>query len=259
MIIKSQQDMEGMAEISRISAFVRDELARAVKPGVSTLKLDKLAEELFLQEGAQSAPKTSYNFPGHTCISVNEVACHGIPASRLLQEGDFVNIDISAEKSGYFADTGMTVIAGKAGEKSLDMIRASREALNAGIQAAAPGHSTATVGKAIFKAARNRGYKVIRNLTGHGVGLSLHEEPQYIFNYNERQCSSLIQENMVLAIETFITDGDEWVEDNPPGVWPVMTKNHSQVVQFEHTVWVTRDGNKILTATDYFHDWPTLA
>lgn len=253
MIIKTQQDMNGMAEIGRICALVRDELARGVMPGVTTLELDQLAEVLFLREGARSAPKTSYDFPGQTCISVNEVACHGIPSSRPLNEGDFVNIDVSAEKDGYYADTGMTVIAGTASDKALDMLRVSREALKAGILAAGPGKSTASVGKAINKAARQNGYRVLRNLTGHGVGLSLHEEPQYIFNYNERRYSSLIREDMVLAIETFITDGDEWVEDNPPGIWPVMTRNRSQVVQFEHTVLVTKEGNRILTASDYFN------
>ncbi len=133
------------------------------------------------------------------------------------------------------------------------MLRVSREALRSGIQAAGPGRSTASVGKAIYRTARQNGYRVLRNLTGHGVGLSLHEEPQYIFNYNERRYASLIRENMVLAIETFITDGDEWVEDNPPGIWPVMTKSRSQVVQFEHTVVVMKEGNLILTASDFFN------
>ena len=103
MIISTENDINGMAEIGRICALVRDELAKAVRPGVTTLTLDRLAEQLFLKEGARSAPKTSYHFPGQTCISVNEVACHGIPSARPLEDGDFVNIDVSAEKDGYYA------------------------------------------------------------------------------------------------------------------------------------------------------------
>lgn len=253
MIITSQSDMDGMVEIGRICALVRDELAKAAAPGITTLELDRMAEQLFKKEGARSAPKNSYQFPGQTCISVNEIACHGVPSSRPLQDGDFVNIDVSAEKNGFYADTGMTVIAGTASEKAKDMLKVSKEALKAGIQAARPGRSTAHVGKAIFKVARQGGYTVLKNLTGHGVGLSLHEEPQYIFNYNEKRYSSLIQEGMVLAIETFISDGDEWVEENPPGVWPVQTKNRSQVVQFEHTLVAAKDGPRILTHSDFFN------
>ena len=252
MIAKDSKDIQGLREIGRIVALVRDELARQVRPGITTRSLDEQARDLLTQEGALSAPMTSYDFPGYTCISVNEVACHGVPDDTPLQSGDYVNIDVSASKDGYYADTGMTVIAGEADLKQADMLRVSREALRAGIEAARPGKSTANVGKAIFKTAIANQYTVLRNLTGHGVGTSLHEDPHYIFNYNERRGASILREGQVIAVETFISDGDEWVEENPEGVWPMVTENHSQIVQFEHTVIVSRDGNEILTASDFF-------
>lgn len=253
MIVKNQQDIDGLVEIGRICARVRDELAQKVKPGITTLELDLMARDIFIEEDAVSAPKASYEFPGYTCISINEVACHGIPDEAEIQEGDYVNIDVSASKNGYFADTGITVIAGEPDLKQEDMLRVSREALKAGIMAAAPGKSTANIGKAIFKVARQNDYTVLRNLTGHGIGTSLHEEPHYIFNYNERRGASLLHEGQVIAIETFLSDGDEWVEDNPEGVWPMVTENLSQVVQFEHTVIVSKNGNRIITESEYFH------
>lgn len=253
MIVKNQKDIDGLVEIGRICARVRDELAKLVRPGITTLELDLKAGEIFREEGALSAPKSSYDFPGFTCISRNEVACHGIPDEEPIAQGDYVNIDVSASKNGYFADTGITVIAGTPDLKQADLLRVSRAALKAGIEAAAPGRSTANIGKAIYKVARQNNYTVLRNLTGHGIGTSLHEEPHYIFNYNERRGASLIQEGQVLAIETFISDGDEWVEDNEEGVWPMVTENLSQVVQFEHTVIVTKAGNRIITASEYFH------
>lgn len=252
MIATTEQDLAGLTEIGRIVARVRDELAKAVSPGITTLALDLLAKELLEAEGALSAPKSSYDFPGYTCISVNEVACHGVPSHRVLEAGDSVNIDVSASKHGYFADTGMTVIAGTADLKQQDMLLVSRAALKAGIEAARPGTSTASIGKAIYKTAVGSGYTVLRNLTGHGIGNSLHEDPHHIFNYSERRGASLLREGQVLAIETFISDGDEWVEENPEGVWPMVTENESRVIQFEHTVLVSKAGNRILTASDYF-------
>ena len=253
MIVKNQKDIDGLVEISRICAKIRDVLAQRVAPGITTLELDRLAKDIFNEEGAESAPKISYDFPGYTCISVNEIACHGIPDEEPIQAGDYVNIDVSGSKNGYFADTGITVIAGTADLKQADMLRVSKAALKAGIAAAAPGKSMANIGKAIFKVARENQYTVLRNLTGHGIGTSLHEEPHFIFNYNERRDASLIHEGQVLAIETFLSDGDEWVEDNPEGVWPMATENLSQIVQFEHTVLVLKEGNRILTESEYFH------
>ncbi|PKK40350.1 Methionine aminopeptidase [Clostridiaceae bacterium JG1575] len=249
MIIQNEQDIQALLAIGAIVAEARDAMAALVAPGITTQSLDDVCAELLKKHGALSAPMSLYDFPGVSCISVNEVACHGVPDEYVLKEGDLVNIDVSASKDGYFADTGVTLAVGRANPLQEDMIRVSKEALAAGIAAARPGTTTANIGKAIYKVARQNNYTVIRNLTGHGVGKSLHEEPHYIFNYQERRESTLLKEGNVVAIETFISNGDEWVEDNPEGVWPMRTLNQSQVVQFEHTVILRKEGNLITTAS----------
>lgn len=255
MIIQNEEDLNGLRTIGRIVAEIRDAMAKALKPGISSLELDQVCGKMLAAAGAKSAPKECYDFPGYSCISINEVACHGVPDRKAIQAGDFVNIDVSAEKDGYFADTGLTMVCGQASEDQIRHLEASQKALLKGIEAARPGRSTATVGKAIFKSALASGYTVLKNLTGHGIGRSLHEEPHYIFNYNERQGASLLKEGMVLAIETFLSDKDEWVEENPEGVWPMVTANKSQVVQFEHTIVVRKEGPLILTDSPFFQEF----
>lgn len=247
MIITTDEELEKLKEIGKIVATARDEMAKKVAPGVTTKELDKICEKVLRENNALSAPKVTYNFPGWSCISINEVCAHGIPSDYVIKEGDSVNIDVSAQKNGIFADTGITVVAGKMDLKQEDQMRVSKEALKAGIDAAKPGTSTASIGKAIFKVAVENNYTVLRNLTGHGIGYALHDEPHYIYNYNERRGATLLKENMVLAIETFISDGDEWVEDNEDGSWPLYTENKSTIVQYEHTIVVKKDGNIIIT------------
>lgn len=252
MIIKNEEELQGIMNAGRVVALARDEMAKAVKPGITTKELDVICGRILAEHGAVSAPKSEYNFPGESCISINEVCAHGIPGDYVIQEHDYVNIDVSASLNGYFADTGVTVICGTPDLIQEDMLRVSKEALYDAINAAVPGKSTATIGKAIFKRALTNGYTVLRNLTGHGIGRSLHEDPHYIFNYGERHGSTLIKEGQVLALETFISDGDEWVEDPDEGEWELITENRSQVVQFEHTIIAMKKGNIIATASEYF-------
>lgn len=248
MIVKTQAELENLKEIGTIVAKIRDFLASKVSVGITTKELDMMAKEMFEKEGAVSAPIAMYNFPGYTNISVNEVAAHGIPSDLKIKNGDKVNIDVSGMKNGYYADTAITVIAGSGNLQYEDMNRVSVEALHKGIAAAKPGSSTANIGKAIFKTAVSNGYTVLRNLTGHGVGTSLHEEPHYIFNYNEKEGASLLKEGQVIAIETFISNGDEWVEENVNEEdWELLTLENSIIVQCEHTVVVRKEGNLILT------------
>lgn len=248
MIVKTDEELKKLMEIGKIVAMIRDELAKMVKVGITTKELDNLAKDLFEKYNAFSAPITMYDFPGYTNISINDVAAHGIPGELVIQDGDKVNIDVSGMKDNYYADTAITVIAGKGNLKYEDMQKTSVKALYNGIKAAKVGSLTSNIGKAIYKTAVQDGYTVLRNLTGHGVGLSLHEEPHYIFNYNERQGASILNEGQVIAIETFISDGDEWVEDNENEEdWELRTLDNSIIVQNEHTIVVRKDGNIILT------------
>jgi len=246
MIIKNEKDLDALKEIGRICALARDAMAKETKPGITTLELDLIAKRIFEEQGAESAPMGVYDFPGYTCISVNDVVAHGIPSDYALKEGDKVNIDVSASKNGFFADTGLTINILPVSDKHKLLLETAKNAMYKSIEKAMPGTMTNNLGRAVYNEAQNHGFNVIRNLTGHGVGKTLHDEPENIFNYNERRGSSLIREGHVLAIETFITEMDDYVEEYPDG-WTLKTPNGNYVYQFEHTIVVTKNGPLILT------------
>ncbi len=246
MIVRTQEDLEALKEIGRICALVRDEMAKAVRPGITTLELDLIAKRLFEENEAESAPMGEYDFPGYTCISVNDVVAHGIPSDYVLKEGDKVNIDVSASKNGFFADTGLTLNIPPTGEKNKLLLETAKKALYKSIEKAMPGTMTNNLGRAVYNEAQSHGFTVIKNLTGHGVGKTLHDHPENIFNYNERRGASLVKEGHVLAIETFISEKDDYVEEYPDG-WTLKTPHKNYIYQFEHTVVVTKDGPMILT------------
>lgn len=245
MIAKTEEDFNSLKEIGRIVASIRDELVRRAVPGVTTKELDDLAGELFEKEGAISAPKGEYDFPGYTCISVNEEVAHGIPGNRVIQEGDLVNIDVSGSKNGYFADTGVSIVVGKGEEILTKICEVAKEAFEAGLKKVKPGARITGMGKAVHQVARQNGLTVIMNLTGHGIGRTIHEEPEYIYNYNETSDHGLLKEGMVIAFEPFISTHDEEVFQLDDG-WTYVTEE-SFVAQYEHTVIVTKDGPIILT------------
>ncbi|RAS87750.1 type I methionyl aminopeptidase [Priestia endophytica] len=180
MVAKTEEDFNGLKEIGEICGAIRGELVHCTKPGITTKELDEIAREMFEKAGAQSAPKGEYNFPGYTCISINEEVAHGVPKNkRIIQEGDIVNIDVSGSKNGYFADTGISFVVGK-GEIILQKIcDVSKEAFDAGLKKAKPGAKKSALGKAAHNVAKQHGLTVIKNLTGHGIGRSIHEEPYH--------------------------------------------------------------------------------
>ena len=246
MIIKDEKELEALKEIGKICAIVRDELAKATKPGVSTLELDLIAKDLFEKYGAVSAPKGEYDFPGYTCLSVNDVVAHGIPSDYILKEGDKINIDVSASKNGYFADTGLTLNLPPVDEKLERLQAVAKTALYKAIAKAMPGTMTNNLGRAVFNEAKLNGFNVIKDLTGHGVGKTLHDHPENIFNYNERRGAALLKNGHVIALETFISEDDSYIEEYPDG-WTLKTPRKNYVYQFEHTVVCTSDGPMILT------------
>ncbi|MBT2725204.1 type I methionyl aminopeptidase [Neobacillus drentensis] len=245
MIAKTEEDFNGLKEIGRIVAGIRDELVQRAVPGVTTKELDDIAGQLFEKEGAISAPKGEYDFPGFTCISVNEEVAHGIPSDRVIQEGDLVNIDVSGSKNGYFADTGVSIVVGKGEEILSKICDVAKEAFEAGLKKAKPGSKINGMGKVVFQTARNHGLTVIKNLTGHGIGRTIHEKPEYIYNYNETSDNGLLREGMVIAFEPFISTHDEEVFQLEDG-WTFVTEK-SFVAQYEHTLIVTKNGPVILT------------
>ncbi|PLS09469.1 type I methionyl aminopeptidase [Neobacillus cucumis] len=245
MIAKTEEDFNGLKEIGRIVASIREELVKRAVPGVTTKELDEIAAQLFEKEGAVSAPKGEYDFPGFTCISVNEEVAHGIPSDRVIQEGDLVNIDVSGSKNGYFADTGVSIVVGKGEEILTKICEVAKEAFEAGLKKAKPGSRISGMGKVVHQVARQHGLTVIKNLTGHGIGRTIHEEPEYIYNYNETSDHGLLKEGMVIAFEPFVSTLDEEVYELEDG-WTFVTEQ-SFVAQYEHTLIVTKDGPIILT------------
>lgn len=245
MIAKTKEDLDGLKEIGRICAAIREELVKQTKPGITTKELDELAGEMFAKEGAVSAPNGVYNFPGYTCISVNEEVAHGIPGKRVIKEGDIINIDVSGSKNGYFADTGISFVVGEGDPVKKNLCETAKKAFAAGLKKAKPGSKISGLGKVVYQTARQHGFTVIKNLTGHGVGRSIHEEPEYIFNYYEPSEDGLLKEGMVIAIEPFISTLEEEVFEKGDE-WTYITEK-SYVAQYEHTVIVTKEGPIITT------------
>jgi len=233
----------------RAGALVRgifDAMKAAALPGVTTRALDSLAARLLAEAGARSAPQLFYDFPGATCISVNEHAAHGIPDERVLRSGDMVNIDVSAELGGYVADMGESFVIGRGRRAQQHICDAVRHAVHEAVREIRPGRSLNVIGRAAQRVADRHGYRIVRNLGSHGVGRSIHEEPSYVPLDNPKE-SRRLKEGLVLTIEPFFTTGEPWVDELTDG-WTLAVGRGHLVAQFEHTVIVTRTGAEILTA-----------
>ena len=245
MIAKTEEDFYGLKEIGKIVASIRDELVQKTVPGITTKELDDLAGKLFEEAGAVSAPKGEYDFPGYTCISVNEEVAHGIPGNRTIQEGDLVNIDVSASKNGYFADTGISFVVGEGAEVLTKLCEVAKKAFEAGLKKVKPGSKKSRIGKAVYETAVRHGFTVIKNLTGHGIGRRIHEEPDHILNYYDPWDDEILKEGMVIAFEPFISTLEEEVFQKEDG-WTYATEK-SFVAQLEHTIIITKNGPIIIT------------
>lgn len=250
MIVKTDEELQALKEIGYICAKVRDTMQEATKPGITTKELDNIAKELFEEHGAISAPIHDEKFPGQTCISVNEEVAHGIPGKRIIREGDLVNIDVSALKNGYYADTGISFVVGEADnplkQKVCDV---ALEAFDAVMAKVKPGTKLSNIGKAVHATARKNDLTVIKNLTGHGVGQSLHEAPSHVMNYYDPKDKTLLKEGVVIAVEPFISSKATFVTEGKND-WAFETKDKSFVAQIEHTVIVTKDGPILTTKID---------
>ncbi|GAU77361.1 type I methionyl aminopeptidase [Fusibacter sp. 3D3] len=249
MIAKTEAEKEALAHIGRIVAEVRDTMIESVRVGMTTKELDEIGGAILNQYGAMSAPIVDYDFPGYTCISVNQTAAHGIPSHYQLTEGDLLNIDVSATLDGFYADTGKSIVVGEKTEpQSMKeaLCQVAYEALMAGISAAKPGNRINDIGKAIFETAKANGFTVIMNLTGHGIGKALHEKPQAISNYYCKSENDKIVVGEVLAIETFISNRSNMVREATDG-WALKTVDGGLVAQFEHTIIVQEEGSIITT------------
>lgn len=254
MSISTEEERNGMEQASDAVAITLKKMREYAKPGISTKELDEYGGELLAQFGAHSAPKLTYDFPGYTCIGVNEVVAHGVPsADIILKEGDLVNIDVSAELNGYWADNGGSFVLGEDIHGYGKLVEASKAILKKAISNIKGGVKISDIGKLIETEAKKSGYTVIKNLTGHGVGRSLHEEPHEIANYCDRDNTARFRKNSVVAIETFISTKSTIAETQADG-WTLIGNKVGFVAQHEHTIMVTGDQPVIFTAQNGIWD-----
>jgi methionine aminopeptidase, type I len=245
MSISSESERIGMQRVSEVVATTLKAMRDYAKPGMTTKQLDDYGRALFEVSGAKSAPTLTYGFPGWTCISLNGEVAHGIPADdRVMQEGDLVNIDVSAMLDGYWADNGGSFVLGRDIHGHQPLIDASKDILWKAIHQIKGGVRIADIGKLIETEAKKRGYTVIKNLTGHGVGRSLHEEPGEIANYYDRFNKNRFKKNTVVAIETFISSRSTIALTTKDG-WTLVGNKGGFVAQHEHTIVVT-DGQPVI-------------
>lgn len=248
MSITKEAELTGMRKVSEAVAHTLREMKNHARPGMTTKELDEFGAGILQGFGANSAPFMTYRFPGWTCISVNHEFCHGIPSDkRVLKEGDLINIDVSAELDGFWSDNGNSFVLGEDIHQHQQLVDASKEILQKAIDNIKGGVKIADIGQLMETEARKRGYRVIKNLGGHGIGRGLHEEPGELLNYKNRFDQRRFKKNSVVAIETFISTSSSYTVELNDG-WTMVGNKGGFMAQHEHTIVVTDGKPMILTA-----------
>lgn len=237
MNASSQADIEGLKLSGKAVRAAFEAMVAATRPGITTAELDAIGAEVLAAHGARSAPQLYYDFPGATCISVNEQAAHGIPGDRVICEGDMINIDVSANRAGYVADMGQSFVVGRGEAAQQQICQAVQDAVAAALARVKAGRSLNVIGAAVQQIADRYGYTIVRNLGSHGVGRNIHEEPSYV-PFDNPQEQRVLKRGMVLTIEPFFSTGIDWVEEGADG-WTLSVPAGNLVAQFEHTLIVT--------------------
>src|SRR3989344_5111176 len=244
--IKTEKEIEIMREGGRILAKVLKKIEKMVKPGITTLELDRAAEALILKHGARPAFKGYENFPYSLCTSVNDVIVHGFPSNYKLKDGDIVGLDLGVLYKGYNTDMAVTVAVGTISYEVKRLLTVAKKSLRMGIKKARAGITTGDLGNTIQRYIEDQGYGVVRDLCGHGIGKKVHEDPQ-IPNYGQRHKGIELKEGMVICIEPMVTIGDWHLRKAQDG-YGFATRDGSLSAHFEHTIVITKDGSKILTS-----------
>ncbi|WP_461811931.1 type I methionyl aminopeptidase [Faecalimonas sp.] len=244
--IKSQREIELMTEAGRILAIVHEEIEKALHPGMTTLDIDRLGEEVIRSYGCIPSFLNYNGYPASICVSVNDEVVHGIPSSkRILKEGDIVGIDAGVIYKGYHSDAARTHGIGKINKEAEELIKVTKESFFEGIKYAKEGHYLFEISAAIGRYAKERGFGVVRDLCGHGIGVNLHEAPE-IPNYEMNRKGMKLRAGMTLAIEPMINAGNDqvdWLDDD----WTVVTRDGSLSAHYENTVLITENEPKLLT------------
>ena len=246
MTISNDDDLKSLQDIGRIVAETLAAMGKAIEPGMTTAELDQIGRALLDRAGARSAPELDYEFPGATCISVNDEIAHGIPGARRIEAGDLVNIDVSAEKAGFYSDTGASFAVPPVARRTERLCRDGRRALWVGIGQVGAGKPLSGIGNAIGRFAEKNGYTLVRNLASHGVGRSLHEEPTELATWPDRSERRVMQKGQVFTIEPFLSLGANWAE-NGDDPWTLYGEPRAPTVQYEHTLVATANGAMVLT------------
>ena len=249
MSVNTEEDLAALRKVGRIVASCLQYMGKNLEPGITTAELDELGKAFLEKNGAQSAPRLVYNFPGSTCISINEEAAHGVPGLKKFRAGDLVNIDVSAELNGYFADTGGSFIIPPESDLKVKLCQTTRQALNLAVLQARAGQRINVIGRTIETEAEKNGFTVIENLGSHGVGRALHEDPEFIAGFYDKKDKRILKKNQVITIEPFISTGATEVFDTDDG-WTLVTGSQFLTAQYEHTIIITDDKPLIMTLPD---------
>ncbi|MCM1080105.1 MAG: type I methionyl aminopeptidase [Ruminococcus sp.] len=246
IVLKTARELSLMKEACRISAGALRVAGEAVRPGISTWEIDQIAYKYIKSQGAEPNFLHLYGFPATACISINDEIIHGIPSKkRILKEGDIVSIDLGAKINGYNGDNAATFACGRISEEAQRLMDATKESLYEAIKAAIPGNKIGDIASTVQNYCEARGYSVVREYTGHGVGKELHEDPS-VPNYGKAGRGVRLLPGMTLAIEPMINQGTAAIKLLPDG-WTVKTRDAKLSAHFEHTVAITADGPVILT------------
>ena len=245
MTIRNDSERDGMTAVGRLVGDALRTMAAAVEPGMTTAALDDVGATFLRAHGAESAPQAIYNFPGFCCISVNDEVVHGVPGKRKLAAGDLVKLDVTARLDGYIADAAVTVPVGDVAAEHRALCEAAQAAFEKAMAFVRPGQRVADVGRLIDAEVRGRGFAVVREVAGHGIGRTIHEPPDVLNFFNPHQ-RDRFEDGQVVAIEPIITMSQSRLVEDPDG-WTLRTKNGVFAAHYEHTVLVTAGGPELLT------------
>lgn len=248
VILKTANTIKKMREAGRLSALALKVGGEAVIPGATTADIDKAIYDFIVSQGATPSFLNLYGFPGSACISINDELIHGIPGKRVIKEGDIVSIDVGACLDGYHGDNAATFVAGSASPEALELLDVTKQSLYKGIEAATVGNRVGDISNAVQTYCEERGYSVVREFVGHGIGRNVHEDPE-VPNFGAAGHGPRLVSGMVIAIEPMINAGTRFVSTDPDG-WTVRTKDGKLCAHFEHTIAITDDGPIILTDPD---------
>ncbi len=247
MCIQDEQELISLKAVGHIVRQVLNAMKAEVRPGISTLYLDEVGARVMEEEGARSAPRMVYKFPGANCISLNDEAVHGIPGERKLNEGDLVKLDVTVEKDGFMADAAITVPVGRVSKQAQQLMTAAEQAFHKAMKVARAGVRVFEIGKVVEREVQNSGFSVIRELGGHGIGRTIHELP-HVPNYADPQAQQIMNEGLVITVEPIISSGSGRVFTDKDG-WTLRTTDRALSAHFEHTLVVTSGAPILLTAS----------